>query len=67
MSFCAAVNATAHLPTYSSRTCRYINVSGIDIFRFRDGKVIEHWHEADHLEMFRQLGADVIPTAPAGS
>jgi len=39
-----------------------IEVSGIDIFRFRDDKVIEHWHEADHLEMFRQLGADVTPT-----
>lgn len=44
-------------------TGRSIEVSGIDIFRFRDGKVVEHWHEADHLEMFRQLGAEVMPAA----
>lgn len=44
-----------------------INVSGIDIFRFRDGKVVEHWHEADHLKMFRQLGADVMPATSASS
>jgi steroid delta-isomerase-like uncharacterized protein len=44
-------------------TGRSIDVSGIDIFRFRDGKVVEHWHEADHLEMFRQLGANVTPAA----
>ena len=48
-------------------TGRSIDVSGIDIFRFRDGKVVEHWHEADHLEMFRQLGADVMPTASPSS
>lgn len=48
-------------------TGRSIEVSGIDIFRFRDDKVTEHWHEADHLEMFRQLGADVMPTTPSSS
>jgi steroid delta-isomerase-like uncharacterized protein len=46
---------------------RSIAVSGIDIFRFRDGKVVEHLHEADHLEMFRQLGAEVAPAAAPGS
>jgi steroid delta-isomerase-like uncharacterized protein len=48
-------------------TGRSIEVSGIDIFRFREGKVVDHWHEADHLEMFRQLGAEVRPTAPPNS
>jgi len=48
-------------------TGRSIDVSGIDVFRFRDGKVVEHWHEADHLEMFRQLGADVMPTTSPSS
>lgn len=48
-------------------TGRPIEVSGIDIFRFRDDKVTEHWHEADHLEMFRQLGADVMDTTPSSS
>ncbi len=38
-------------------TGRSIEVTGIDIFRFRDGRVVEHWHEADHYAMFAQLGA----------
>jgi len=31
-------------------------MTGIDIFHFRDGKVVEHWHEADHLGMMEQIG-----------
>jgi steroid delta-isomerase-like uncharacterized protein len=30
--------------------------TGIDIFHFRDGVVVEHWHEADHLSMMEQIG-----------
>jgi steroid delta-isomerase-like uncharacterized protein len=33
--------------------------SGIDIFEFEDGKVVQHWHSTDHLELFRQLGAEL--------
>jgi predicted ester cyclase len=29
----------------------------IHIFRVRDGKIAEHWHQADFLGMMRQLGA----------
>jgi steroid delta-isomerase-like uncharacterized protein len=32
-------------------------IGEIHIFRVRDGKVAEHWHEADFLGMMRQLGA----------
>ncbi len=32
-------------------------IGEIHIFRVRDGKVVEHWHEADFLGMMRQLGA----------
>lgn len=46
-------------------TGRSIEVSGIDMFRFGDGRVIEHWHEADHYTMFAQLGA--LPRLDAGS
>lgn len=42
-------------------TGRHFEVSGIDIFRFKAGKIVEHWHEADHFEMARQLGARVVP------
>ena len=55
-------------------TGRSIDVSGIDVFRFRDGRVVEHWHEADHYAMFVQLGAtprldaaSVVNAAPGPS
>ena len=31
-------------------------IGEIHIFRIRDGKVAEHWHQADFLGMMRQLG-----------
>ncbi len=41
---------------------RVVAVAGIDIFEFEDGRVVQHWHETDHLELFRQLGAELRPT-----
>jgi predicted ester cyclase len=32
-------------------------IGEIHIFRIRDGKVTEHWHQYDQLGMMRQLGA----------
>jgi steroid delta-isomerase-like uncharacterized protein len=32
-------------------------IGEIHIFRLRDGRVSEHWHQADFLGMMRQLGA----------
>ena len=37
-------------------------IGEIHIFRIRDGKVAEHWHEADFMGMMRQLGALPPPT-----
>ena len=37
-------------------------IGEIHIFRLRDGRVAEHWHQADFLGMMRQLGA-----VPGGS
>lgn len=43
-------------------TGRSVELSGIDIFEFgEDGLVHQHWHETDHLEMFQQLGATLVP------
>jgi steroid delta-isomerase-like uncharacterized protein len=39
---------------------RSYTIGEIHIFRIRDGRVVEHWHEADFLGMMRQLGA--LPT-----
>ncbi|HEY7970329.1 MAG TPA: ester cyclase [Candidatus Limnocylindrales bacterium] len=32
-------------------------IGEIHIFRLRDGKVVEHWHQLDQMGMMRQLGA----------
>ena len=32
-------------------------IGEIHWFRLRDGRICEHWHEADFLGMLRQLGA----------
>ena len=36
-------------------------IGEIHIFRLRDGRVAEHWHQADFLGMMRQLGATPQP------
>lgn len=40
-------------------TGRETTVTGIDILRFENGKVVEHWAEFDRLSLMQQLG--VIP------
>lgn len=37
--------------------------SGIDIFEFEGDRVVQHWHTTDHLELFKQLGAELRPAA----
>jgi predicted ester cyclase len=32
-------------------------IGEIHIFRLRDSRVAEHWHQADFLGMMKQLGA----------
>jgi steroid delta-isomerase-like uncharacterized protein len=41
------------------------SIEEIHIFRLRDGKVIEHWHQFDQMGMMRQLG--LMPTGSAGA
>ena len=47
---------------------RYI-YSAIDIYRFKDGKVVERWGNNDRITMIRQLGLEVdlsmTPLSPA--
>lgn len=38
---------------------RPVEVRGIDIFEFEDDRVVRHWHQAEHLELFVQLGAEL--------
>jgi steroid delta-isomerase-like uncharacterized protein len=42
------------------------SIGEIHIFRIRDGKFVEHWHQFDQMGMMKQLG--VMPGAePAGA
>lgn len=38
-----------------------IEVPGIDVFVFRDGKCVEHHHVADHLDLVLQMGLKLTP------
>jgi predicted ester cyclase len=40
-------------------TGRTMTISAANIFRFRDGKVVEIWNHRDDLGLREQLGADV--------
>ena len=40
-------------------TNRSVKVRGMQISRFRDGKLLERWGSSDELGILRQIGADV--------
>jgi steroid delta-isomerase-like uncharacterized protein len=42
-------------------------LSGIDVLRLADGKVVKLWHQEDLLGLLRQLGTIPAPGQPAGS
>lgn len=37
---------------------------GIDIFRVRDGRIVELWHATDHLPVLQQIGGRVVAVQP---
>ena len=39
-------------------TGAFVKVNGIDIDRVSDGRIVEHWAEADTVGMLAQMGAD---------
>ena len=38
-------------------TGKRYSIGEIHIFRLRDGKVVEHWHQLDQMGLMKQLGA----------
>jgi predicted ester cyclase len=40
-------------------TNKHVTVSGIELFRVKDGKIVERWAQVDQLGLMRQLG--VVP------
>jgi predicted ester cyclase len=37
-------------------TGQAVRVGGMDFYRLRDGKIVEHWDRVDELGLLRQLG-----------
>jgi steroid delta-isomerase-like uncharacterized protein len=48
-------------------TGRSMRFSGVNLFRFRDGKVVEIWNHRDDLGLMQQLGVPVYAGAPPGT
>ncbi len=46
-------------------TGKEIRVTGIAIWRVRDDRIVEHWHETDQLGLLQQLGVLPPPGPPA--
>lgn len=44
-------------------TGRKMKIRGVEIFRFKDGKIVERWGSSDELGMLRQLGVMEAPKA----
>lgn len=44
------------------RTGKDFKVTGSAIWRIRDGKIVEHWHETDQVGLMQQL--DALPPQP---
>ena len=45
-------------------TGKPMRFSGINVFRFKDGKVVEIWNHRDDLGLIQQLGAPVYAAVP---
>ena len=45
-------------------TNKHVTVSGVDIYRFSEGRVVEKWSERDRLSLLLQLGYTVQPESP---
>jgi hypothetical protein len=46
-------------------TGKQIRLSAIGIRRITDGKIVEHWYEADNLGLMQQLGVVPMPEQAA--
>lgn len=44
-------------------TGRAVTISGVDIHRLREGRLAEHWHVIEELQMLQQLGLIPKPQA----
>jgi steroid delta-isomerase-like uncharacterized protein len=46
-----------------SPTGKKVSIRGVQISKFRDGKMVERWGSSDQLGMLQQLGVTALPSA----
>lgn len=56
----ATATHTGSLPGLEP-TGKRISLDGIQVFRLRDGKIVEGWEQLDMLGMWQQLGVATLP------
>jgi predicted ester cyclase len=44
-------------------TGKKVSIRGVQLSKFRDGKMVERWGSSDQLGMLQQLGVTAIPRA----
>jgi predicted ester cyclase len=44
-------------------TGKKVSIRGLQLSKFRDGKMVERWGSSDQLGMLQQLGVTAIPVA----
>jgi steroid delta-isomerase-like uncharacterized protein len=45
-------------------TGKQVTVTGMDISRIKNGKIVEYWHQEDMLGLLQQLGVIPVPGQP---
>ena len=46
-------------------TNKKVEVTGVDLSRTKDGKLVEHWDYSDNLSFYKQLGVDPLAPPPS--
>ena len=52
--------------THSPTGKQISNVTGCNMYQWKNGKVVEYWHYADSLGMLQQLGYTLVPPEEQG-
>jgi predicted ester cyclase len=52
-----------HLGEYQgiAPTGRTVGVGGLEMFLILGGRIVQHWHETDHLGILQQIGCRLVP------
>jgi predicted ester cyclase len=62
IAFAYTITGTHHGPLMGlAPTGKKIKIRGVQISKFKDGKMVERWGSSDELGLLQQLGVAVLP------